>query len=638
MNRTCDFSGYATRANLRCSDGRVIMPGAFKDADGQEVPLVWNHIHNDPFNVLGKAILEHREDGVYAYCTFNETEQGKNAKMLVEHGDVVALSICANKLKQDGSKVMHGKIRELSLVLAGANPGAFIDSVSLSHGEESSDEAIIYTGENIMLYHSDEEKDPKQQTPPADEGKKGDDKEETVEDVVNSMNEKQKTVMYALIGQALEDAKGDDKSDEEDDDKEEKSMKHNVFDSTDMTNDQNVLTHADGEAIVKLAKSSNVGTLQTAIGLYADEHFDGGEDSLQHAFEDMEVLFPEYKDVRPGMPETLKRDQGWISSVIAKTHKSPISRIRTRQFDARHLTNNVYGYTKGTQKKKGADLRAIKRTTDPQTIYTRDVLNRDDIIDITDFDVVQYQYGIMRELLNEELALAIMISDGRDDDDPDKISEDHIRSIWHDKELYTIHFPVTIDGVYSQEIQRAINLTGNSVNYTENYKYAEALIAAALISREKYKGTGKPDFYCEPHLLNIMLLARDLNGRRLYDDVADLAKALNVGEIHTAEQFAGKKRYGSATTNDADKCYDLIGLFVNLADYTLGATKGGEITKFQQFDIDFNQEKLLLETRLSGALTRIQSAIALEMVTTIEDDEEEETTPDPNADPVEPQG
>lgn len=308
MNRTCDFSGYATRANLRCSDGRVIMPGAFKDADGQEVPLVWNHIHNDPFNVLGKAILEHREDGVYAYCTFNETEQGKNAKMLVEHGDVVALSICANKLKQDGSKVMHGKIRELSLVLAGANPGAFIDSVSLSHGEESSDEAIIYTGENIMLYHSDEEKDPKQQTPPADEGKKGDDKEETVEDVVNSMNEKQKTVMYALIGQALEDAKGDDKSDEEDDDKEEKSMKHNVFDSTDMTNDQNVLTHADGEAIVKLAKSSNVGTLQTAIGLYADEHFDGGEDSLQHAFEDMEVLFPEYKDVRPGMPETLKRD------------------------------------------------------------------------------------------------------------------------------------------------------------------------------------------------------------------------------------------------------------------------------------------------------------------------------------------
>lgn len=619
MSRTCDFSGYATRANLRCSDGRIIMPEAFRDADGQEVPIVWNHIHNDPFNVLGKALLEHREDGVYAYGTFNDTEQGRNAKMLVEHGDVVSLSICANNLKQSGSKVLHGKIRELSLVLAGANPGAFIDSVSMSHGEDSSDESIIYTGENIMLYHSDDEKEPKKQTTSADEGKKDD--EETVEDVVNSMTEKQKTVMYALIGQALEDAKNDNESGD-DDDEEEKSMKHNVFDSTDITNDQNVLTHSDGEAIVKLAKTNNVGSLQTAISLYAEEHFDGG-DTLQHAFEDMEVLFPEYKDVRPGMPETLKRDQGWISGVIAKTHKSPISRIRTRQFDARHLTNNVYGYQKGTQKKKGDDLKALKRTTDPQTIYTRDVLNRDDIIDITDFDVVQYQYGIMRELLDEELALAIMIGDGREDDDPDKISEDHIRSVWHDKELYTMHFPVTVDGVYSQEIQNAINLTGNSVNYTENYKYAEALIAAALISREKYKGTGKPDFYCEPHILNIMLLARDLNGRRMYDDVSDLAKALNVNEIHTAEQFAGKKRYGSATTQDADKQYDLIGLFVNLVDYTLGATKGGEITKFQQFDIDFNQEKLLLEARLSGALTRVQSAIALETVTTINADDDD---------------
>lgn len=629
MNRICDFSGYATRANLRCSDGRVIMPGAFKDADGQEVPLVWNHVHNDPFNVLGKAILEHRDDGVYAYCTFNDTEQGKNAKMLVQHGDVVSLSICANKLKQDGSKVMHGVIRELSLVLAGANPGAFIDSVSLSHGEESSDEAIIYTGENIMLYHSDDDKkDEKQPVPKAEESEKDDEKEETVEDVINSMNEKQKTVMYALIGQAAEDAKkrDDDKSDDDDYKEEKSTMKHNVFDSDQVTTEQNVLTHADGEAIVNLAKQSNVGSLQTALDIYADEHFEG-EDSLQHAFEDMEVLFPEYKDVRSGMPETLKRDQGWISSVIAKTHKSPISRIRTRQFDARHLTNNVYGYTKGTQKKKGADLRTIRRTTDPQTIYTRDVLNRDDIIDITDFDVVQYQYGIMRELLNEELALAIMIGDGRDDDDADKISEEHIRSIWHDKEVYTIHYPVAVDGVYSLEIQKAINLTGNSVNYTDNYKYAEALIAAALISREKYKGTGKPDFYCEPHLLNIMLLARDLNGRRMYDSVSDLAKALNVGEIHTAEQFAGKKRYGSAATNDADKVYELIGLFVNLADYALGATKGGEITKFQQFDIDFNQEKLLLEARLSGALTRIQSAIALEMVTTITDDGDEDANP-----------
>lgn len=626
MNKTCDFSGYATRANLRCSDGRVIMPGAFKDADGQEVPLVWNHIHNDPFNVLGKAVLENRKDGVYAYGTFNETEQGKNAKMLVEHGDVVSLSICANNLKQDGSKVMHGKIRELSLVLAGANPGAFIDSVSMSHGEESLDEAIIYTGENIMIYHSDDEKKQKQQTSPADDDKKGDDNEETVEDIVNSMTPKQKTVMYALIGQALEDAKGDNESDDENDDEEEKSMKHNVFDSTDMTNDQDVLTHADGEAIINLAKTNNVGSLQTAMSIYAEEHFDCDGDTLQHAFEDMEVLFPEYKDVYPGMPETLKRDQGWISAFMGKTHKSPYSRIRTRQFDARHLTDNVFGYKKGRQKKKGGDLKVIRRTTDPQTVYVKDALHRDDIIDITDFDVVQYQYGNMRELLNEEIAIAAMIGDGREDGD-DKISEEHIRPIWTDDEVYTIHFPVTVDGNYTQEIQNAVELTGNSVNYTENYKYAEALIAGSLIAREKYKGTGTPDFYCEPHLLNVMLLARDLNGRRMYESKADLAKALNVGDIHTAEQFAGKKRYGSAATNDADKSYGLIGLFVNPSDYTFGATKGGEITKFQQFDIDFNQEKLLIEARLSGALTKVKSAIALETVTTITNDDEET---DPN--------
>lgn len=621
MNRTCDFSGYATRANLRCSDGRVIMPGAFKDADGQEVPLVWNHIHDDPFNVLGKAALEHRDDGVYAYCTFNDTKQGKNAKMLVQHGDVVALSICANKLKQDGSKVMHGVIRELSLVLAGANPGAFIDSVSLSHGEESSDEAIIYTGENIMIYHSDDEKDSKKKTPPDDVGKKDNDNKETVEDIVNSMNEKQKNVMYALIAQASEDAKRDKK---EPDNKESKTMKHNVFDSEQIASEQNVLTHADGEAIIKLARTSNVGTLQTAISIYAEENFDGGDDSLQHAFEDIDLLFPEYKDVRPGMPETLKRDQGWISNVLSKVHKSPISRIRTRQFDARHLTDNAYGYKKGQKKKVGVNLKVIKRTTDPQTIYIKDALHRDDIIDITDFDVVQYQYGVMRELLNEKIALSMLVSDGLDETSDDKISEEHIRPIWQDDELYTIHYPVAVNGVYSEDIRKAIKLTGNSVNYTENSQYAEAMIAAALISREQYKGTGKPDFYCDPHIINIMLLARDLNGRRLYDSVSDLAKALNVGEIHTAEQFSGLKRYGSAATKDAGSTYALIGLFVNLVDYTLGATKGGEITKFQQFDIDFNQEKLLIETRLSGALTRVKSAIALELVTTTPASSDEE--------------
>jgi len=609
MSRVCDFSGYATRANLKCSDGRVIMPNAFKDDDGHDVPIVWNHNHNDPFNVLGRAVLEHREDGIYAYGTFNDTEQGKNAKQLVQHGDVVALSICANKLKQAGSKVMHGEIKELSLVLAGANPGAYIDYVSMAHGEDSCDEAIIYTGENIMLYHSEDEKEPKEGTDKKnDDSKEKNSDDKTVEDVFNTLNEEQKTVVYALIGQALEDKEADD------DNEEEKTMKHNVFESDPM-NDQNVLTHADGEAIVKLAKTSNVGTLQSAVSLYANEHFDT-DDELEHGFDEIDTLFPDFKDVKPGAPEVITRDYGWVGSVMNKVSKSPFSRIRTRQTDVRALDNNVYGYQKGRRKKVGDNAKFIKRTTDPQTVYVKDALHRDDILDITDFDVVAYEYDIMKGLLNEELALAILVGDGREDGAEDKISEDHIRSVWNDNETYTIHYPVSVDGEYTREILNAVNLTGDSTNYTENYKYAEALVASALISREKYKGTGTPDFYCDPHILNIMLLARDLNGRRMYDSKADLAKALNVNSIETAEQFANKKRYGSAATEDADKEYSLIGLFVNLTDYTLGCVKGGEITRFNQFDIDFNQEKFLIETRISGALTRVQSAIALEAVTT----------------------
>lgn len=586
---TYDFSGWATKNNLRCSDGRTIMKDAFKHNDGQTVPLVWNHQHNAPENVVGHALLENRNEGVYAYCSFNDTESGTVAKALVQHGDITALSIYANQLRQNGANVIHGEIREVSLVHAGANPGAFIDSV-MAHGEDSDEEAIIYTGEELILAHSAETEETKTKKSESSED------EETVADVFNTLTEKQKTVVYALIGQALEDNQNDEKG-------EDNKMKHNVFESDNGTQ-QDTLCHSDMVNIINLAKSNSVGSLQDAIGIYMENNT-----SLSHGFEDIDQLFPEYKDVRPGAPELLQRDQGWVSVVMQKAHKSPISRIRTRQIDARDLNGTAglrgYGYDdekRNKAKVNAGNVKLLKRTTDPQTVYRKDALHRDDIIDITDFDVVEYQYVIMRQNLNEEIAQAIMIGDGRTDGDDNKISEEHIRSIWHDDELYTIHVDVDFDKAKSE-----LQGTGTGTYFGENYIYAEAIVTAALYSREKYKGTGTPDFYCTPHLLNIMLLARDMNGRRIYESKSDLAKALNVGEIYTAEQFEGKTR--TTKTNDVKK---LLGIFVNLADYQIGATKGGEITKFNQFDIDFNQEKYLIETRISGALTRVYSAIALE--------------------------
>lgn len=572
-----DFSGWATKANLKCSDGRTIMKDAFKQNDGKTVPLVWNHQHNNPEEVLGHALLENRDEGVYAYCKFNDTERGKTAKLLVEHGDICALSIYANQLKQSMNNVLHGNIREVSLVLAGANPGASIDSVTLSHGEESEDEAMIYTGEYIELYHSDEKEN---ETMP---------KEKTVQDVIDTMNEEQKNVMYALIGSVLEE---DDEDDYEEGDED---MKHNVFDQDEMMEDS-YLSHADQESIISMAKTNSIGSLQSAINIFAEEN-----NVLAHGIDDIDQLFPDYEDVRPGAPEFIERDQGWVSVVMQKTHKSPISRIRTRQADIRGEDLNAYGYKKGNLKKVPGNIKLLKRTTDPQTIYRKDALHRDDIIDITDFDVVEYQYSVMRQNLNEEIARAIMIGDGRDEGDEAKISETHVRSIWHDDDLYTIHTTVDIEAA-----RKELQGTNTSANFGENYIYAEAIIAAALYSREKYKGSGTPDFYCTPHLLNVMLLARDLNGRRIYDSKTDLAAALNVGNIYTAEQFEGKTR------TEEGKTKKLLGIFVNLADYQIGSTRGGEITRFNQFDIDFNQEKYLIETRISGALTRVYSAIALE--------------------------
>lgn len=371
-------------------------------------------------------------------------------------------------------------------------------------------------------------------------------------------------------------------------------MKHNVFENED-TQDT-VLSHSDRADILALAKSNSVGSLQTALKIYAEQN------ELKHGIDNIESLFPDFKDLRPGAPERVTRDQGWVTAVMQKVHKSPISRIRTRQMDTHKDSIRAHGYQKGKRKTLSGNMNVITRTTDPQTVYRTDALHRDDIVDITDFDVVEYQYAVMRENLNEEVATAIMVGDGREADDEMKISEDHIRSIWNDNDLYTIHYDVDIEAARAE-----LNGSKTDMSFGENYIYSEAIITAALYAREKYKGTGTPDFFCTPHLVNVMLLARDMNGRRIYNSKADLAAALNIGELYTAEQFEGLVRM-----DDEGAKHKLLGLFVNLADYTVGSTKGGEITRFDQFDIDFNQQKYLIETRLSGALTRVYSAIALE--------------------------
>ena len=655
-----DFSGWATRNNIECSDGRTIMKDAFKHNDGQKVPLVWNHQHNDPNEVLGHALLENREEGVYAYCKFNDTESGTTAKSLVVNGDVDKLSIYANQLKSEKNKVVHGVIREVSLVLAGANPGAYIDSVVMhGDGAEGEEEGTIYTDEpiSVVMEHSAEESEEVIEEPaeeseevaeeseevteePAKEAeaeldnetekttvneeggetvehsdtKKTDEK--TAEEVFNTLTEEQKTVVYALIGKAIEDTenKQTDKKSENSDNKKEEGedkMKHNVFDK-DKAKSNEYLAHSAQEEIINLAKSNNVGSFQAALAIYAEEnsisHADTAEASGFNQEADkngysVETLFPEYKEVRPGAPELITNDQGWVSVVMRKVHKSPISRIRTSQVDIRNIDAlRAQGYKKGNKKAQVGNFNLVRRTTDPQTVYVKNALHRDDIIDITDFDYVQYLYNIDKMNLNEELAMAIMLGDGREDGADGKIEADKIRPIWLDDELYTLHVDLDIEKA-REELQG----TDTNAHFGENYITAEAMINTVLYARENYKGTGTPDFYCTPHMLNVMLLARDLNGRRIYNSKAELASALNVGDIYTAEQFAGKTR---ATTDGKTK--KLHGIICNLADYSLGATKGGEVTHFTQFDIDFNQQKSLLETRCSGALTRVYSAIAIE--------------------------
>lgn len=597
------YKGWCTRANIKCADGRTIMKDAFKHNDGEIVPLVWNHQHNDPLNVLGHALLENREEGVYSYLAFNDTESGQAAERLVQHGDVKALSIYANQLKQQQGNVIHGCIREVSLVLAGANPGAYIDSI-ISHGEDSEEEAtIMFVEEDTTLFHNDEEvtteesvvveeetlahaEENKKQE--AEEEKKPEAEEEegeTIQEIFDTLNEKQKTAVYIMIGQVLENQQSEGEKTE---------MKQNVFENDTR---ENTLSHAAQEEILSLAKQTGVGSLQAAIDVYAQQN------SLAHSIDEIETLFPEFKNLNPGAPELLRADQSWVMAVINKIRKSPYSRIRTRQADARIAELRAKGYqNKGDQKTLSANIKLLGRTTDPQTVYRKDELHRDDIVDITDFDVVNYQWGIMKDNMYEELALAALVGDGREEGDPDKIHETHIRSVWNDEDLYTIHADVDLEAAKAE-----LQGSNTGANFGDNYVYAEAIITAALYSREKFKGSGTPDLYCTPHLVNVMLLARDLNGRRIYDSKADLAKALNVAAIHEIEQLEDRVR-----TDAKGKQHKLLGLFVNLADYQFGSTKGGELTRFEDFDIDFNKYKYLLETRLSGALVKPFAAIALE--------------------------
>lgn len=578
-----DFSGWATRANLKCSDGRVILKDAFKHNDGQTVPLVWNHQHSDPNEVLGHALLENREDGVYAYCKFNETESGRTAKLLVQHGDVSALSIYANQLKQQGSHVLHGAIREVSLVLAGANPGAFIDSI-IKHGEESEEEAIIYTGENISLYHA--ETDSKEEKPKMEETKTEDKKEtkpeseETLQDVLDTLNEKQKTAVYAIVSQALEEG-----ADEEDDSEGgNEDMKHNVFDTEE--NQENVISHADIQAAIADAK--RYGSMRESFLAHSIETTAGEEQTYGIKGAD-DWLFPDARNLNTP-PEFIKRDMGWVSKVMRGTSHTPFSRIKSMFADITEDEARAKGYIKGKYKKEEV-FSLLKRTTTPTTIYKKQKMDRDDIVDITDFDVITWLKSEMRMMLDEEIARAILVSDGRPSSSDDKINELNIRPIWTDDDLFTIKVGVSVDA-----------------NATSDDK-AKAMIRASVKSRKNYKGSGNPVLFTTEDWLTDCLLLEDGVGRIIYDSVDKLKSALRVSDIITVPVMEGLTR-----TDSEGKTRTLIGIIVNLKDYNVGADKGGAVNMFDDFDIDYNAQKYLIETRCSGALIKPFSAIALELI------------------------
>ena len=572
-----DFSGWATKNNIKCSDGRTILRDAFKHNDGQTVPLVWNHQHNESANVLGHAVLENREEGVYAYCTFNDTEAGKNAKLLVEHGDVTALSIYANQLKQNGSNVMHGTIREVSLVLAGANPGAFIDSI-IRHGEFCEDEAVIYTGENLSLEHADQkpsDKDDKAGEDDKGDGKVEGNKEKTIKDVVDSMSEEQKNVLYALVGQALEGKEMAQSAIEENNNIEdggEQEMKHNVFEGRE-TDKKDVLSHDAMETIFKDAK--RYGSLKESFLAHAD----------QYGIKDIEWLFPDAKNVNMP-PDFIKRDDSYVQKVMRGVHHVPFSRIKSMHADITADQARAKGYIKGKLKKEEV-FTLLKRTTSPTTIYKKQKLDRDDVVDITDFDVVAWLKMEMRMMLDEEIARAILVGDGRLSSDDDKINEMCIRPIATDADLYCVKAPVTVASAATEE------------------EIAKAFIRTVIKSRKEYKGSGSPTLFTTEDVLTNCLLLEDKNGRIIYDTVDKLATALRVKEIVTVEVMEGAK------TKIESQEKPLMALMVNLVDYYVGADKGGAVNMFDDFDIDYNQQKYLMETRCSGALVKPYSAVAV---------------------------
>lgn len=653
--RGCDFCGWATRNDLRCSDGRTIRRDAFAHQDGAKVPLVWSHNHESPEAVLGHGYLENRPEGVFFYGYFNDSDDAQRAKLEVEHGDITSLSIWANQLKQKAGDVLHGSIKEVSLVLAGANMGAQITNPVIVHGDDAetlTDEAYIYVGKEygLELVHADEDEDGGTDMK--------EEKELTVQDVLDGMTEEQRTVVSYLITKALEEAEGDQKNDEKlahaDDEKdktadktvqdvidsmteeqrkvlyyligkaqedalenvkhsdmEENTMNFNAFDTTATAQSGAVLSHSDEMDIIAAAKKS--GKLSDALAAYAEanelSHDDdtpavtlapvSGATSYPNGATPAQVegLFPDYHDVYPGAPQLVVNDQAWVRAVLNKVHKSPFSRIRTSYVDIRDIEAlRARGYLKGKEKLLAGNYTVAKRVTDPQTVYVKSALNHDDVVDITDFDYVDYQYKIDRMELERELAQAILIGDGRDDAAQDKINPEHIRPIWEDNDIYTIHKTLDLSGVNGDY----------SGNFGDSYKYAQATEAAILDAKIDFKGTGTPDMFCTQAFFNKMMLAKDLNGRRLYSNKGELTSALDVGGVYSVPEFANKTRTAGGKT------YRLLAIIGNLADYALGQTKGGEIIHRTQFDIDFNQEKSLLETRVSGATTRLYSFIVIE--------------------------
>ena len=585
MDKTYDFAGWATRNNVRCADGRTIMKDAFKENNGQKVPLVWNHRHDDPYTVLGHALLENRDEGVYAYCKFNNTESGQNAKELVQHGDITSLSIYANRLQQDGGNVIHGVIREVSLVLAGANPKAVIANV-IQHGEELNDEAQIYFDEPLVLEHADEDKkektmveDKKEEEKTMVDEKKTTENEETIADVIATFNEKQKKVFYALIGQALSEKENNDESEEDN------SVKHNVFDRDD-ENQENVISHDDLQEVLKDAK--RCGSLRDSAIQHGLEdvqylaHADYGVDPVDY-------LYPDARNVT-ATPQMIQRNTAWVSKVMQGVHHTPFSRVKSLFANITGDEARARGYVKGNRKLEEV-ITLLKRTTTPTTVYKKQKMDRDDIIDITDFDVVAWLKGEMRGMLEEEIARAILVGDGRSPSSDDKINEMNIRPIWTDDDLYTIKAAVA----------PASNATAEDT--------AKLMIKQIIKARKDYKGSGNPTFFTTEDVLTDMLLIQDTTGRDIYDTEEKLRTKLRVKEIVTVPVMEGLTR-----TDGESKTRKLAGIIVNLDDYNVGADKGGAINMFDDFDIDYNQEKYLIETRCSGAMIKPYSAIAIEVV------------------------